>query len=132
MRRAPETHTAAQNRRGRVSDGSRSYGRSKVPRHKGQRHMTAGDAGGATRSEPAAPVRPMRMKALRNATGPSAPRPTGANARGADRCAAVGTATAALGRFIRGIVAADIADPRNTRAGTRQAKRRSARLRAPG
>ena len=44
MRRAPETHTAAQNRRGRVSDGSRSYGRSKVPRHKGQRHMTAGDA----------------------------------------------------------------------------------------
>jgi hypothetical protein len=46
MRRAPETHTAAQNRRGRVSDGSRSYGRSKVPRHKGQRHMTAGDVGG--------------------------------------------------------------------------------------
>jgi hypothetical protein len=45
MRRAPETHTAAQNRRGRVSDGSRSYGRSKVPRHKGQRHMTAGEAG---------------------------------------------------------------------------------------
>ena len=40
MRRAPESHTAAQNRRGRVSDGSRSYGRSKVPRHKGQRHMT--------------------------------------------------------------------------------------------
>jgi hypothetical protein len=45
MRRAPESHTAAQNRRGRVCDGSRSYGRSKVPRHKGHRHMTAGEAG---------------------------------------------------------------------------------------
>ena len=44
MECAPETHTAAQNRRGRPRNGSRNR-RRELPRHEWQHYLTAGEAG---------------------------------------------------------------------------------------
>src|SRR5215469_8213937 len=59
-------------------------------------------------------------------------RPAGANAGVAELRMAVGTEAAALCMFIRGVIAAEMADPRNTWIGPREAKAAEGRLSREG